>query len=339
MTDLQQKQVKMTKAQWDFLGKLGKELGDHDGRGDHSKLVREIISAAATKWLESPYVCLLDKHMVLVTGMGDVFYRQEQVLRLNKKRERLPCSLEIKPEKKKDYLEACPDKDEASWFKSRWLLNYFAAWHSRSAGRGLLLDSFVDHDGTDNKTADLLIDLGPGSVVTREIVVGLDEFVQWRGAKRGDDRVGIPIDIPTRNLEVVVIVDMDLYRNSPLNRDEIPDLQLEFRNPENARFEGEGIARDRWNPLDDPIVGRCTGKRSEPNTTEMRKYLRELDSRIQFLATQTAANGEVVPPEQRSRLLKATQLPKSFLYYKLRWPSPYFGVEVCIRWEKAISVR
>jgi hypothetical protein len=37
-------------------------------------------------------------------------------------------------------------------------------------------------------------------------------------------------------------------------------------------------------------------------------------------------------------LLKAFQMPKSFLYYKRKWPSPYFGLVACVRWAKAQKI-
>jgi hypothetical protein len=336
---LEPRQIKMEKGQWDFLKKLGRELGYHDARGDHSRLVREIVSAAAVKWQESPYICYSSRHTVLITRDGHIFYRQVQGLRLNKKRERLPCSVQIKPEKKQDYRLACPSgDDEASWFRSRWLLNYFAVYHGKDISQGAILESFVDRSGTDGKMADLLVEQGPDSFLVKEMVVALKEFVLWRGPKRGDDRVGIPIDIPTRNLELVVAVDTDLYRKSPLAEYEIPKLALEFRNPESARFESEAIAHDRWNPMDLPLVGRHTKDTPEPDAGEISSHLVELGDRINALMEARAFNGEVVPPEKRLEVRSAFEIPSSFLYFKTKWPSPQFGVEVCVRWERPVRV-
>jgi len=337
---LESRQIKMAKGQWDFLKQLGRDLSYGDGRGDHSKLVREIVSAAATKWRESPYVCVSAKYTILITRDGHIFYRQVHELNLNKKRERLPCGIGIKPEKKRVYLKSCPrGQDEASWFKSLWLINYFAAYHGKHCSQDNLLDSFIDHDGADGKFADLLIDQGPDSHIVREAVLGLKEFVLWRGERRGDDRVGIPIDIPMRNLEMVVVIDTDLYRKSPLEKEEIPKLALEFRNPESARFEGDAVSRDPWNPMEDALVGRYFEGDAEDDVREVKDRLKELELRLRALEELEAVNGTVVPKERRQEFRKSLKIPASFLYYRLKWPSPYFGLEACVRWERPVKVR
>src|SRR6185295_16785950 len=100
----QAKQKTMTDALWDQLEELGVELEYRDKRGAHSPLVREMVSAAMTKWRKSPYVCRSARHLVFVTREGHVFYRMIQVLKLNSSREKLPCILEMKPEKRRDFL-------------------------------------------------------------------------------------------------------------------------------------------------------------------------------------------------------------------------------------------
>lgn len=282
------------------------------------------------------------KNFVLVTRAGHLFYRQVQALKLNKKRDRLPCLLDFHAFRRADIIGG------GAWRQQRWLLNHFAVWHGESAATGELLDTWVDRHGMDTKMADLLVNQGAERLLTREIVAGLEDYVQWKVSQREDDRVDFPIDIPTRNLEIVVVVDTDLYRKTAItdsDRREIPNLKLEFRNRELARFESDAIGRDNFNPIDLPILGKCLGKppdtqadksrkRNLDPEAELRAQLNELKMRIENLAQAKVKSGPVVSPQEREALRSALIIPDSFLYYKLVWPSPYFGIEVGIQWEK-----
>jgi len=333
--------IKMPEDLWAFLGKLGEELGYKDPRGLHSRLVREMVSAAATKWQESPYVARSAKNLALVTRDGHLFYKQVQVLKLNKKRDRLPCLLDLHAFRRADV-------GGGAWHQQSWLLNHFAVWRGESAATGVLLDTWVDRHGMDAKMADLLINQGAERILTREIVAGLEDYVQWKGSQREDDRVDFPIDIPTLSLEIIVVVDADLYRKTAItdsDKKEIPNLRLEFRNRELARFESDAISRDNFNRIDPPILGKCLGKFVDTQSEKSRKInpdleaeiwtrLDELRIRIDTITQGKMKSGPVVSTKEREALRKAFVIPSSFLYYKLVWPSPYFGVEVGIQWEK-----
>jgi hypothetical protein len=333
--------IKMPEDLWVFLGNLGKELGYDDPRGLHSRLVREMVSAAATKWQESPYVARSAKNLVLVTRDGNLFYRQVQVLKLNKKRDRLPCLLDFQAFRRADI-------GGEAWRQQRWLLNHFAVWHGEGAASGELLDTWVDRHGTDAKVADLLVNQGAERILTREIVAGLEDYVQWKGSQREEDRIDFPIDIPTLNLEIIVIVDTDLYRKTARtdsDRKEIPNLRLEFRNRELARLESDAFGRDNFNRIDAPVLGKCLGKlpdnpaaksrkRNPPPEAELWARLVEFKLRLDHLVEANVVSGPVVSPNERQALRNAFTIPDSFLYYKLVWPSPYFGIEVGIQWEK-----
>jgi hypothetical protein len=56
--------------------------------------------------------------------------------------------------------------------------------------------------------------------------------------------------------------------------------------------------------------------------------------RIENLAQAKVKSGPVVSPKEGEALRSAFTIPASFLYYKLVWPSPYFGIEVGVQWEK-----
>jgi hypothetical protein len=331
------KQVKMDEKLWGSLDKLGRDLKVYHGpKGNHSKLIREMASAAVIGWQESPYVCHSTKYVVLVTREGHVLYRQVQVLKLNKGRQRLPCLLEMKPEKRRDFLASRKKGvDEATWFKSLWLINYFGVWHGEEINDAMLLKESVDRDGTDAKQADLEVNQGPGPVLTRELVMGIQDYVQWRPRQSPHeyDRVEFPMDIPTRNLEALVVVDLELYQNGTHQPHEIADLELELRNRESARW--EGIPQDDCNKMGSRPVGRHLPGVPNPDVDEIGKTLGAFRGRIEKLLDTKIGREPVVPnKDQRSALRDALRIPESFLYYTLEWPSPYFGVEVCIRWPK-----
>jgi hypothetical protein len=337
--------ITITESLWQKLGELGEEL-EYKGRS-HSQLISEMASAAVTKWRESPYVCQSAQHFVFVTGRGHVFYRLVQCIRLNSDRQRLPCILEMKPEKRRDFLDRKPlDREESEWFRSRWLINHFAAWHMGDAGgqshkSPILrdswppLDSYVDRDGTDYKMADLAIRQEAGRQIAREIIVGLKDYVQWREGESGYDRVDIPIDIPTRNLEIIVVVDAALYGEAGGDGlREIQNLGLEFRNREGARCG----AREIYDPENkmESYAGRCSNEKTSPQGEYVLYRLNEFEHRTRLLAMASSHGEAILSDQDQHKIDQAFQLPKQFLFYKLEWPSPPFGLEVCVHWQKAL---
>ncbi len=316
---------------WDVLGDLGEELEYPDRRGSHSKVAREMISAAVTRWRHSPYVCTSAQHVFLVTSSGDVFYRQKHVLRLNSAREKLPCIVEMKPEKRRDFFADCREADVASWFRSKWLINHFAVWRGTSA-EGEPLASWVDRNGMEYKMADLLVDQGAKRMLTREIVVGVEDYVQRQESGRGYDRLDVPLDIPTRNLEVIVMIDAGLYKDTA-SVDETPDLGVEFRNRENARFEGREVANDLENPMEIFLGRRLHGENSA-KTEPVLESLNELEARLKHLAQAAVGDEPVLDDPGRKRLWDAFKRPERFVFCRLLWTSPYLGLDVCVSWEK-----
>jgi hypothetical protein len=331
----QVKQVVLDDELWGLLDEMGSDSGYSDKRGVHSKLIREMVSAAALKWRESPYVCLSARHIALVTREGHVFYRQVQELKLNAKRERLPCCVEMKPEKRQDYHRLRSlDKEEADIFRSMWLLNYFAVWRG-SAIQGPPLSSWVDRGGIDSKAADLLVNEIHGRQLTREMLVGVRDYVQWYEGEPGYDRIDVPIDIPTRNLEFSVIVDMDLYAGS--REDDIPNLEIEFRNREGARCENRKIGEGAENRLK-AFPGRFPGRLRSPKLKAVQDGIYALNERVHTVAVETVELGNgpesVASKEDLEAIRDYVSEPKKFLFLRIEWPSPYWGLQVCIRWEK-----
>jgi hypothetical protein len=335
---MQNRQLRISDELWHALERLAQDLAYQDARGVHSSLIREMVSANIRKWNLSPYVCRSASHVAFITREGDLFYRIVQVLKLNRRREKLPCYLEMKPEKRQHFLDARPESvDEATWLRSRWLLNHFCAWRGDKA-EGHALDSHVDRAGIEAKSADLHVDQGAGRVLTREVVVGIRDYVQWKGSKRGDsreDRVVIPVDLLTQDLTVLVMVDSDLYRESGITAEEIPDLGVEFRNREGARFEGEDLGNDPENPMQAEAgkFGEMPGNNLPQRAVEALVSLQQLQSRVAAIVDRRGPRHDDLPAPAA---MKAFLQPERFLFFHLQWPSPYLGVEVCARFEKPV---
>lgn len=346
MSKRETKQVTMMLpvAMWNSIGKLARQLGYSDGRGSHTRIVRETLSSFLGREQSSPYVCHKAEHVVFVTRDGHVFHRQREELQLNTKLRQLPCSMKMKPEKMMDFLlRRDPGLPEAEWFKSCWLLNYFVASH-----QGAPLSSWVDRDGTTAKGASLTIDQGPNRLITREYLIGLRDYVQWRETASGlllpeadinFDRIDLVLQIPTRNLDIVVVVDSALYRNTPFaSESEIPALAMELRNPEGTLFEDRTIAQDPENPMTREISDRYIGQGRPPQTDEILEKLGELQKRIFSIGEAEADNGPVLNEEERQRMADAFKLPEHFLFYTLEWPTPQVALSVCVRWEKPVRL-
>lgn len=330
-------QVKIPDDLWQRIGEIAKDLKYGDERGGHTGIIHEMISAAAAKWRHSPYVCREAQHVALVTEHGDIFYRLIQKLKLNyNERERLPCVLEMKPEKKDDYAREyerlSPESmSRGDWFRSRWLINHFSIFKGLSELSGEALASGVDRRGAGSKMVDLHLPDVEGSMLTREIVVGLREYVQWKEVNTPKyDRVDLNVDIPTRGLKALVVIDERLYKH--LKDEEIPLLDLQFRNREWARFSGREIVDDAnkiWE-----LRGRSQDS-DEKAIAEVEGQLEELLLRLRELSTQQVDGLPVVTEADRG-IIEALRVPERFLFFQIDWPSPHFGIEVCVHWEKPV---
>lgn len=326
-------QVKVPEMLWSRIGEIAEELGY--GHGGHTAIIHEMLSAAVAKWMHSPYLCRAAQHVVLVNAQGDVFYRVVQELKLNNDREKLPCMLEMKPEKRKYYSKeydrlVAPGISKGDWFRSRWLINHFSVWKGLSDFTGEPLNCGVDRESAGSKMVDLpLLDF-EGCLLTREIVIGLRDYVQWKEAgTQKSDRVEFNVDIPTRNLKALVVIDEELYKH--LSADEIPRLDLEFRNQEWARFLGTAVIDD-VNRMQEMVRGRSPNLEGE-DLARVHKEVESLLSRLRELANHQVDGLPVVTEADRV-IIESLTIPERFLFFEIDWPSPHFGIKACVHWEK-----
>lgn len=334
-------QIRMPSALWNRVGEISQELGYKDARGGRSAVIREMVSAAAANWAYAPYVCRSAQHVVYVSREGDVFHRQVQVIRVNSNRRNIPCFIDMKPEKREYYSQRhVVTHDEHRSFLDQWLINYFAAWAGKKDAADVEafqenpLNSYVDTFGTTSKSADLAVHAVGGRFLTREIVVGLRDYVQWKEPDTPIfDRIDIPIDIPTVNLEVCVIVDRELFAHLDVEEDEISNLALEFRNRESASFEGREVALFPDIGFEEQF-GRSP---DDDGADEMLRRVRYLRKRVfAILDSKTSGGTQVADHADRISINSTLKVPQDFLFYWLRWPAPHLGLEVCVRWEKPI---
>jgi hypothetical protein len=327
-------QVKVPEMLWNRIDEIAKEIGyDHGG---HTGIIHEMLSAAVARWMHSPYVCRAAQHVVLVTEQGDVFYRVVQELNLNNSdRQKLPCMIEMKPEKREYYAKeygklVAPGISRGDWVRSRWLINYFSIWKGLSNFAGEPLNCGVDRDRAGSKMVDLPLLNLEGRRLTREIVIGLRDYVQWKEAEGPkSDRVEFSIDIPTRDLKALVVVDEGLYKH--LSTEEIPRLDLEFRNREWARFVGTE-AIDDVNRVREQLRGHSSSLDTE-GLERVRGEVEGLLSRLRELA-KNQVDGLPVVTESARVIIESLTVPERFLFFEIDWPSPHFGMHVCVHWEK-----
>jgi len=250
----------------------------------------------------------------------------------------------MKPEKYQYYqrkLNTSKDIEKTTWLKSQWLMNYFAIWNGKKEASDLVafqqspLDSAIDTEGINSKAADLSVDAISGRFLTREVVTGFRDYVEWKEPRTPVfDRIDIPTDIPTIDLEACVIIDQKLFDSLEIEGEEIANLSLEFRNRESAIFEGKDVALDSETRFEEQY-GRSP---DDDGSDEMLRQVRRLRQRLfAILETDiTTDHKKVSSMFDREAIISSLRLPSEFLFYKLQWPSPHLGIKVCIRWEKPL---
>jgi hypothetical protein len=333
-----EKPVRIPKSLWNHIAEIAKlQERNTDRRGPHTHLANEMIAAAVAKWMYSPYVCLQAQHVALITSDGHVFFRTVQYLSLNSDRQKLPCVVQMKPEKRDDYFHQYqelrpPRTSRCDWLERRWIVNHFAAWQGQRLG-GEPLSCAVDRLGIESKIVDLPLSNLNGSSLTREMVAGWRDYVQWQDGKPAADvpkydRLAFNIDLPTTNFECLVFVDEDLYPGGQGN----PRLELEFRNRERAKFADKDVVT----AFDENRIPHLQSSAGTLDDTPdlLVGRLRELLERLRGLADSRADDGRSVVSEPDAALIRSLQLPQRFLYLDMAWPSPHWGIQICVHWKK-----
>lgn len=295
-----------------------------------SSFVRELVDKEAALWLESPYWVDRELAFVFIDREGSAYFRSLQAIHLQRKRALLPCRLALKAEKQR-HLDRTNGSVEGV-IHDRWIVNRFSAWKGDLRGDEAPvdeepLDSVSDPAGLGAKTADLSVHQPAGVRLVRETLVGVRDFVQRASGSEellSDDRAEIPLEVPTRELEIRVVVDTSLFR-APGDLERDLRLDYEIRNLESARLEDRFVAG-----MDRPIrwLQFRFPSRDHEGATFVEGRRACLDS-LQALANRLAALGE--SPSDGGSPVSA---PAGYLFGRLRWHRPYLGFCACVTWPK-----
>lgn len=302
---------------------------------NRSKGVRHLLERESFILREAPYLIRRQELSILVAASGDMAYHSWEEVLLQRHRERLPCSIEMKPEKVLDYAAQVDAESRlAGTLRDKWLLNYFGAYQ----GSELIADH-CDGVGLTRKQADLEVNLPQDTLIEREVVAVNEDYVQrrFRDDDRTDARSEILIAAPTLNLTLNIIVDLGVYGDDRLRG--TAALDHELRNAEGALLQSRdyryGDNTLTW------IAGRvplARGSRHQQVHDGVAASVKRLVERVHELrkAGKAPLSGGVLfhsqAAEERLRQLSLPSGP--YLFGRLAWPFPPMGIEICATWNK-----
>lgn len=310
---------------------------------DRSGLIRLAVDQEEILFCHSPYVALSARHFVFASGSGDIHYWAEEELRLLEQRHLLPFEIRLKPPARRRFLESATNLEEV---RSRWLVNYFSA---RDKGRpeGDIRSDDVDELGISEKAVDLRIERGQGVPLIRERLCVVRDFV--REEEAGDtspENASIPIEIPTIDLRIYVLVDRSLYQHEPQLYSSAR-VGCDFRNLDSGRFQrhtlgfgdnqtsfyGEIFPESEADHEDS--LYRDTVTRVQDVAEE---YLRRLH-RISSPGAKTMAGTVIIGDESVRTQLHGLSLPSDYLFGEFRWAKPYLGTVVNVTWNRPSKLK
>ena len=292
---------------------------------DRSRLIRQILAKEASDWLDSPYIALDQKSFFYVRKTGDVFFHNRQVLSFNHPRVKLPCKLEMKPEKLVEFRAA---SDEYTELSKRWIVNDFAIWEGD--GNDRLITKGTDLDGGATKSVDLRVNRPQDTTVVRETTGGIRGYVQRTRDQPdlpAEDRGEVTIEIPTLNLQATAMVDREIYGTTFLAS--TAKLDREFRNLESAKLYNKNFAFTEepvhW-VADRYPDARYMGTEYEPAHRACKEGLARLSRALDRIRSSRSLN---VGEEEL-----AVPVPDRYLFGRLDWRMPHSGLKVCLTWNK-----
>ncbi len=330
-----------------WLQQLDKMIGNisspyrSNGGIDRSTFVRDLVGIEHALWRRSPYVCLKAQHYVLVTKTGEVLYHRNEILRLNDDISQIPARLMMKAEKRA-YFSQRQSPDDV---RRIWLMNNFSLWMGDRA-EGDPLDSQSDRTGLSSKVVMLRCHLPDGATVLRESCIALEDYAQHLGSGGDEDtdfydRVDILVDIPTRELELIVVVDADLHGNDQRLGLQERRLKLELRNREEVPFANTHALQA---VLQDKFLRRI-GNRYPPQEETDGFYDDSIEQiGIQFdlfqkRIGQIAQIPECLGHEGAAERLLSIDLPQRYLFYRTLWSWVHTGLYLSIKWVKPERIR
>lgn len=306
---------------------------------DRSKFARGILALETAMWRKSPYVCPQARHFVFVTRRGRFYYHRTEQLQLNSDVESIPSVLTMKREKR-EYFTQHYQPDEMAL---AWPLNCFLLWDG-SSPTGVPIDVQSDHSGKTRKWVSLQCRLPKRAWAFREGCFVLQDYAQYAGDDQVVelyDRVDIMVDIPTRDLEIFVVVDRQLYtetrRFGGAHFD--PRLRFEFRNREEMPFADpdtfEAILRENFLQKISSTypVDTAEGPPDQlylDSRAGVEECFRLMQERLDMLFRD---HTDLVGTAQREDFADLA-IPESYLFYRVHCTWTHLGLVYSVKWPK-----
>ncbi len=305
-------------------------------RSDYIRTLLEVEDALTRR---SPYICTRANHFVFITATGDVLYHRAEDLHFRTRVKRILAKLSMKSEKRQYFTQKTLKE-----VREAWLLNYFALWSDAPK----LVASGSDPTGLSTKM--VVFDrhnledasLVEGTRFTREGFFLLQDYGQFfeHPSNEGEDydRVDILIDIPTEELNLTVVIDVNLYKQSLRYGSEYRESpRVELRNREEVKFTSAhsiGTILDRnffrriasYYPL--PKGSR---KHKVETATHIKATFSTLEKRLKDIASESPS---AFSEEFTARTLQRFKFPREYLFEHIKWTWPHIGFYLSPRWAK-----
>ena len=329
-------QVRMPKEWYEQVDATIRELPPPPG-GDpitRASFVREAIETETLLWRRSPYVCKQSKNYVLVNRFGDFLFHRREQLQLNADLRGIPSHLEMRLGKRRGLKKG----------QDPWGLNAFALH------RGDQVQAATDpNKDLSSKTVTFPGMFPEGAQLTREGCFLLQDYVQRRKEKAPAnleqgldslyDRTEFEIDIPTRVLEALVVVDLRLYDGYPPSEGE-PTLRFGVRNRDGVGFSNEDVVGHFQRQSSLIHIGSPPAPESDPLHQETVQRIRE--EHRDFREGLERLRRELPGEEVRSRIDRALErldLPERFLFYRVSWTGAHIGLICSVRFPRPFDRR
>lgn len=290
--------------------------------GKPSPYMRLATSEDVRLWTSSPYIALAARHFLLVGPNGDFIYSRVERLRLNTDLKEIPASLAMKHPKLQAYLAEKPETDIATHLRDRWQCAKFLL-----RANGKIIADRDDEAGITSKSVLLPCGRPVGHEVSREVYTVLKDYVQWsrgEGDEKRTDSVEIDIDVPTLDLELCVVIDRRLYRDTADSRRPIFDrkaLHFELQTAEGQRFATE---------VPDELIVKFSNvvPQTRKTSEEYGNRLGEVQAAWKTACQGFADVGYAAPP-----------FPKEAYFYRMRVARQNPGLRNAITWPRPERVR
>lgn len=291
-----------------------------------SDYVRSLIMHDYLIHKKSPYYSKNTNIILFVNKTGDFIFFKSENLHFNKLIESLPFRIEMKKEKFDYYLTK--EKN----VKDRWIVNEFSLSRMENGIKKLIKKS-SDLNGINLKQDSINIrkNIVKGSSFIRDTFVIMDDYVQYYEDNGENiesyDSLRCFVDIPTENMDIIVIVDHELYQKTTIYGDDFsPELSFDLRNGEDV------IMEDNFNEIDPPlqpfrIANSFPRKKNIKGDEKYNETIEKIKKSIETLNEKINSTNEFLN-------YNSILLPDKYSFYNLIVPNVHIGLTWSINWPK-----